>query len=316
MRLKMKTVVLVVPYNPEWPAIFAKEAVLIKRTLGDNCHTIHHVGSTSIPGMFAKPIIDMIPVVTNIQLVDEMAAEMVKLGYQAKGEGGMLFRRFFTKSVDTEAFNVHVYEEGAGEIDRLIKFRDWMCSHQQDADEYARLKLKLAGLHSDDLLKYVMGKEELIVSIDAKTHFAGLRIVQALSQREWEAYHRIRKQEIFDVMGIEYDPNHFTMRDLAHVHLVLYHGSNIVGVAQLERLAGGEAALRPFAIDRRYQNRGLGSIFLANIERWLRQQGCRLLRLHASPLAVRFYERHGYSAMPFLDRDRADIEDVDMGKEL
>jgi GrpB-like predicted nucleotidyltransferase (UPF0157 family)/GNAT superfamily N-acetyltransferase len=306
----------VVPYQSEWPAIFEKEANLIRRILGNNCHTIHHVGSTSIPGMPAKPIIDMIPVVANIQQVDEMAAEMVKLGYLAKGEGGMLFRRFFIKSTDTEAFNVHVYEEGAGEVDRLIKFRDWMRSHQDEADEYANLKMKLAALLTENRLMYTMGKEEFVVSIDAKTGFCGWRIVQTLTEREWGAYHRIRKQEIFDGIGIDYNPNHYTLTDKAHVHMVLYKGSDIVGVAQLERLAGNEAALRPFAIDRAYQNRGLGSIFIVNIERWLRQQGCRLLRLHASPAAVRFYERHGYSAMPFIDRDRAVIEDVDMGKAL
>ncbi len=313
----MKANLNIFPYHPEWPALFEKEACKIKSALGHNCHTIYHVGSTSIPGMCAKPIIDMIPVVANIQQVDEMAAEMAKLGYQVKGEGGMLFRRYFTKSDDTEAFNVHVYEEGAGEVDRLIKFRDWMRSHQQDADAYANLKLQLEGLLSVDRLKYTMGKEAFIASIDAKTGFSGWRIVQVLTEREWSAYHRIRKQEIFDGIGIEYDPNHFTLTDKAHVHMVLYQGSDIVGVAHLERLAGEEVALRPFAIDRAYQNRGLGSTFLANIERWLKQQGCSLLRLHSSPAAVRFYERHGYLAMPFIDEDRSiDTDYVDMGKLL
>ena len=313
----MKAKIEVVSYNQNWPVIFASEARLIKIALGDNCRAIHHVGSTSIPGMCAKPIIDIIPVVKNIQKVDDVVAAMIKLDYQAGGEGGMLFRRFFTKTVAMHGFNVHIYEEGAGEVDRLIKFRDWMRNHQDDADDYANLKIKLASEHADNRLSYTMGKESLVANIDKKTGFSGWRIVQVLTDREWAAYHRIRREEIFDAMGVVYDPHHPTLSDHAHIHLVIYSGADIVGVAQLERLDGGEVALRPFAIDTHYQNRGLGSILLVNIERWLRQQDCHLIKLHASPLAVRFYERHGYSFMPFpADRSFDGVQHVDMGKLL
>jgi GrpB-like predicted nucleotidyltransferase (UPF0157 family)/GNAT superfamily N-acetyltransferase len=309
------TKIEIVPYNPTWPTLFAAESALIKAALGNNCITVHHIGSTAIPGMSAKPIIDMIPTVKNISKVDAATALMIKLGYDAKGEAGMLFRRFFTKSTDIISCNVHIYEDNAGEIDRLIKFRDWMRTHPEDADNYADLKLKLTAQFANDRLRYTIGKENFVASIDNKTGFSGLRIVKALTDREWEAYHRIRKQQIFDLIGIEYDYNHYTYKEESHTHLTLYKGSVIAGAAQLERLNTDEAALRPFAIDAAYQNHGLGSAFLASIERWLKQQGCRILRLHANPPAVRFYERHGYSRMPFHEPGRVlHFEVVDMAK--
>src|SRR5580698_1970268 len=89
----MARTIEVVPYNPEWPQMFEAEAALIKKALGDNCIAIHHIGSTSIPGLSAKPIIDILPVVKDILKVDAKPIEA--LGYQAKGENGMAFRRYF-----------------------------------------------------------------------------------------------------------------------------------------------------------------------------------------------------------------------------
>ncbi len=304
----------VVPYNLQWPDIFDQEAALIKQAFGPNCSHIHHVGSTAIPGMPAKPIIDIIPVVQDIIQVDAAANAMADLGYEVKGEAGMLFRRFFLKR-GSAFFNVHVYEADAGEVDRLIKFRDWMRTHQQDADDYANLKVKLTSLYPEDILQYVMGKENLVARIDRKTGFNGIRIVKALTDREWQAYHRIRKEQIFDLIGAEYNPQHPSLNDPAHIHLVLYKGSDIAGVAHLQFLDDHNAVLRPFAMDAPYQKKGLGSIYLKQIERWLRQQGCQLLRLHAQPKAVKFYERLGYERMPFVEESRPVVEgQVDMGK--
>ncbi len=313
----MTNAVEIAPYNPQWPIFFEEEAARIKLALGDNCSVIHHIGSTSIFQMCAKPIVDIIPVVFDTTKVDEATAAMVELGYDAKGENGMLFRRFFTKFTTTGAFNVHIYEEGAGEIERLILFRDWMRTHPKDAKDYANLKTSLAAEHPNDRLRYTIGKENFVAAIDKQTGFSGWRIVKALTDREWHEYHRIRKEQIFDLLNIEYNPNHFTLKDKAHVHLVLYKGSEIAGVAQLEYLKTPEVALRPFAIDTPYQGQGLGSTFLTAIEKWVLQQGCNIIRLHANPRAVRFYERHGFSRMPFDEAGRGvNAEAVDMGKTL
>ncbi|CDZ81906.1 dephospho-CoA kinase/protein folding accessory domain-containing protein [Candidatus Rubidus massiliensis] len=91
----MNRTVKVVSYDPKWPLMFEAEAALIKQALGSNCLAVHHIGSTSIPGLSAKPIIDILPVVKNILEVDASTEAMENLGYDVKGEYGIAFRRYF-----------------------------------------------------------------------------------------------------------------------------------------------------------------------------------------------------------------------------
>ncbi|PWY54028.1 hypothetical protein DGG96_19190 [Legionella qingyii] len=88
----MNRIVEVVSYNPLWPELFAAEAHQIKQGLGDNCIEMHHIGSTSVPGLSAKPIIDILPVVQDILLVDKASKAMEQIGYSTMGEYGIPFR--------------------------------------------------------------------------------------------------------------------------------------------------------------------------------------------------------------------------------
>ena len=100
--LKVDRFIRVVPYDPRWPIQFESEARVIKKALGDNCVDVQHMGSTSVPGLAAKPVIDMIPVVWDIMKVDKDTAAMQALGYEAKGEYGIPFRRYFQKQGNQE----------------------------------------------------------------------------------------------------------------------------------------------------------------------------------------------------------------------
>lgn len=194
---RLKQSVEVVNYDPNWSLMFEGEAKLIELALGSNCIAIHHIGSTSIPGLSAKPIIDMLPVVKDIQMVDRTTAAMESLGYEAKGEFGIAFRRFFQKGKNTRTHNVHVYQEGDTEIRRYLKFRDWMRSHAEDAENYAKLKIELAAQFPQDILSYCNGKDAFVASIDAKNGFEGWRMVQALTDREWSAVRDLRQRYFF-----------------------------------------------------------------------------------------------------------------------
>lgn len=134
----------IVPYNPLWPQQFAMEAGLIKKALGENCVEIFHIGSTSVPGLAAKPVIDMISVVQNIAQVDLKSSAMLDLSYTARGENGIPFRRYFQKGTAQPSFNVHVFEQGNPEIERHLKFCEWMRAHPNDRQQYADLKIALA----------------------------------------------------------------------------------------------------------------------------------------------------------------------------
>jgi GrpB-like predicted nucleotidyltransferase (UPF0157 family) len=167
-RINVADIIQVVTYNTEWPHLFEMEAKLIKDALGENCIAVHHIGSTAVPGLSAKPIIDIVPVVKDILLVNQFTPAMENIGYIAKGEYGIPFRRYFQKGNAKRSHNVHVFEAGNNEIHRYLRFRDWMRTHVNDRDAYGALKAELALKYPNDILNYSLGKESFIADIDSK----------------------------------------------------------------------------------------------------------------------------------------------------
>ncbi len=282
----MNSNIEVVRYDPNWPSMFNQEAALIQQTLGSNCLTIHHIGSTSVPGLCAKPIIDILPVVKNILEVDKAAKAMERLGYEAKGEHGIAFRRYFQKGREVRSHNVHVYEEVDPEIDRYLKFRDWMRSHEDDAQAYANLKIELATKFPQDILRYCFGKDAFVANIDMKDGFSGWRMVQALTDREWTAVRTLRQKNFFKS---NIDPYTWTFEHKDHIHFVFYKNAEIIGYAHLQLWPERRAALRIIVIEEAYRNHGFGSQFLKLCERWLYHQGHKVLLIQSSPEAYQFY---------------------------
>jgi GrpB-like predicted nucleotidyltransferase (UPF0157 family) len=161
--------IVVVPYDPLWVEQFRREAALISGIPGAEFLSIHHIGSTAIPGIGAKPVIDIMPVVSDIQRVDALNVAMERIGYCARGEYGIAGRRFFVKGDDaSRTHHVHTYEPANPEVARHLNFRDYLCAHLDEAQEYARLKTQLAGRFRDDIDGYMAGKDAFIKSILVK----------------------------------------------------------------------------------------------------------------------------------------------------
>ncbi len=158
----------VVPYNEEWPKLFQQEAVLIRQVLEPEIIDIHHIGSTSVPGLHAKPIIDMIPVVKSISNVDNYTKSMEDIGYEALGENGLPGRRYFRKGGDERTHHIHVYEEGHPDIERHLAFRDYVRSHPEHLHAYGQLKLALAAQFPTNMDAYIEGKDQLVKEIEKK----------------------------------------------------------------------------------------------------------------------------------------------------
>lgn len=158
--------VVVTEYNPDWKNRFEQEAAEIKKVLGEECLAVHHIGSTSVPGMAAKPIIDLMPVVRDIEKIDGFNEKMRNLGYQAKGENGLSGRRYFQKGGDDRTHHVHIYQLGNQEVARHLAFRDYLGENPRIAEEYGTLKKKLAKEYPCDIQKYIDGKEELVARIE------------------------------------------------------------------------------------------------------------------------------------------------------
>ena len=156
--------VRVVTYNPEWPRYFELEAHSIARILEDVVVRLHHIGSTAIPGIHAKPIIDILMEVVDLQLLDGRTPAMEALGYQAMGEFGIPRRRYFRKNdaSGTRTHQIHAFEVRSLEVERHLAFRDYMIGHPVSARAYGELKQQLARQHPDDIEAYMDGKDAFV----------------------------------------------------------------------------------------------------------------------------------------------------------
>ena len=159
----------VVDYRPEWDTMFKVESKKIKKILGKNCVGVYHIGSTSVKDLPAKPIIDIMPVVKDISLVDAHNGEFEALGYECRGEFGIPGRRFFAKGGDNRTHHIHIFEQSnQTDIQRHIAVRDYLNAHSDTAAKYAALKKKLAAEFPFDNDGYCDGKEEYMKSLEEK----------------------------------------------------------------------------------------------------------------------------------------------------
>lgn len=165
----MARMVEVVPYDPLWPASYAAEAAKVVGVLGRNLISIHHIGSTAIPGIAAKPTIDMLAVVVDLAVLDISNNAMRNLGYQPKGENGILGRRYFQKKEgETHLFHLHAFRVGHPDIDRHLNFRDYLRAHPAEARAYQELKLALAERFTDQPKRYTSAKSDFIQVLDQR----------------------------------------------------------------------------------------------------------------------------------------------------
>jgi GrpB-like predicted nucleotidyltransferase (UPF0157 family) len=160
----------VVPPNPAWREEFASESRRIALVMGENVVAIHHIGSTAITGIYAKPVIDFLIEVKDINETDAQTAGMEALGYEAMGEFGLPGRRYFRKesSPGIRTHHVHTYETNSPEISRHLAFRDYMIAHPDAAQQYSELKRQLAKQYPQDIEGYMDGKDEFVKVMEKK----------------------------------------------------------------------------------------------------------------------------------------------------
>lgn len=167
--MKNKRKVEVVPYKQEWQERFESESVKLKKVFGEEVITIHHIGSTAISGMPAKPIIDILLEVKDTEMVDKLNEKMEQIGYKVRGENGIVGRRYFQKEESgIRTYHVHVFQNGSLEIEKHLNFRDYLRSHPKVAQTYGKLKEELAEKYPEDIESYMQGKNNFIQEIDRK----------------------------------------------------------------------------------------------------------------------------------------------------
>jgi GrpB-like predicted nucleotidyltransferase (UPF0157 family) len=161
-------VVLVAP-DPAWPERFATERAALLQALGDAALDALHVGSTAIPGILAKPVIDLILLLREVPATPAVQQAMAEMGYLHRGEFGIPGRAYFTKpATPPRTHNVHAYAPGHAEVERHLRFRDHLRRHPDQALRYQELKLRLVALHPDDVEAYAMAKTAFVAEIVAR----------------------------------------------------------------------------------------------------------------------------------------------------
>ena len=156
-----------VPHDPAWAAQAAAESARLAEAIGKTLIRIEHVGSTSIPGILAKPTIDLMPIVKSLSELDARQAPVEALGYVWRGEFGIPGRRYCIREEQgRRLFHVHCHQTGHAEIARTLDFRDFLRAHPEEARAYEALKRTAAAAHPS---RYA-GLQQCKVRLDQGLH--------------------------------------------------------------------------------------------------------------------------------------------------
>jgi GrpB-like predicted nucleotidyltransferase (UPF0157 family) len=161
--------VILAAYNPEWPRIAATHAERLW-VLCSTLVTVHHIGSTSVPGLIAKPIIDLMPLVTDLTSLDGQRQRIEALGYMWHGELGISGRRYCTLADEagTRVVQLHFFKADSPHVERHIVFRDYLCAHPAAASAYAVEKRRAQNLHPNNSHAYTDEKDTWIRATETK----------------------------------------------------------------------------------------------------------------------------------------------------
>lgn len=161
--------VVLAAYDPEWPRM-ANEHSARLRVLGAALVAVHHIGSTSVPGLAAKPIIDLMPLVSDLDGLERGRARIEALGYGWHGELGIAGRRYCTlcDAAGARIAQLHFFTADSPHVLRHIAFRDYLRAHPERARAYEREKRRARDLHPDDSHAYTDEKAAWVRDAEAR----------------------------------------------------------------------------------------------------------------------------------------------------
>lgn len=258
-------------YNSQWVEIFEKEASFIKNILKEKLIDIHHIGSTAVFGLVAKPSVDILCVVNKLSA----SLKLNEVGFQFRGEMNVPLRYYFRKG---KLINLHVTEANNGFIKLNLCFRNYLRANQNAALQYANLKMELLKNPNSHIKTegrfsgYTLGKNQFIKSILQKANFNDFCVNFCMHDDEWTEYHRIRKEQIFKPAGVIYDEKHLSLKDDNNHYFILYQGVEIVSVAHIELIDYKAPTLRSIATDEKHKTKGYAQYMLNILEQWVKLQ--------------------------------------------
>jgi len=165
----------VVPYRVEWWETFEGLKQVLLQALGNRAVGVEHVGSTAVSGLAAKPIIDLDVIIDNREILGEVIAALSELGYFHQGDKGIPGPRAFGRECDnvprdgtgrsSPAHHLYVCDRDSRELRRHIAFRNFLRTHPEYVQQYARLKRSLARAHADDREAYTAAKTQFVARV-------------------------------------------------------------------------------------------------------------------------------------------------------
>jgi len=156
----------IAPYREEWASLYEIEAERIRSACGGTVIAIEHIGSTAVPGLAAKPVLDIMPGLAKVENGHATVEPMAQLGYEYHGEHGMPGRLHYDRRHAGRCIvHVHMFEVGTDDWERHLLFRDYLRSHPEAAREYEALKKALSARFQTDRVAYTNGKTEFIESV-------------------------------------------------------------------------------------------------------------------------------------------------------
>ncbi|HEY5563632.1 MAG TPA: GrpB family protein [Clostridiaceae bacterium] len=162
--------VIVVSYNSKWYDEFQKIKLYLEKTLKNSIISIEHVGSTSVVGLAAKPIIDIDIIIENYDTFQNVKSQLESLGYYHEGDLGIKDREAFRHAEKHEFMTHHLYvcPQCSEELKRHIYFRDYLKTHNEDKEKYSEIKLQASKMYPTDIARYIETKSSYITEIYKK----------------------------------------------------------------------------------------------------------------------------------------------------
>jgi GrpB-like predicted nucleotidyltransferase (UPF0157 family) len=161
----MSDPIVVVPYDPEWPKRFAELGRQLRGALGDVALRIDHIGSTAVPGLDAKPVVDIQISVASFEPLDAYRLPLERAGYVFRVDNADRTKRYFRERPGERRTHIHVRRAGSWSEQAGLLFRDYVRAHPDDAAQYAELKRTLADKHREDRAEYTDAKAPFIWSV-------------------------------------------------------------------------------------------------------------------------------------------------------
>lgn len=167
----------ILPWTPEWGKLYHQEEKVLKDVFKDELVNIFHIGSTSIPTIgYAKPIIDILIVVRDIETVDLYNDQLRSIGYDPKGEFGIPGRRYCPKGGDNRTHHVHIFQAENEEIRKHLNFKEYLLAYPLEAKRYGDLKKTLAKKFPHNTHLYQEGKQLIVNELAEKANVWGQRL--------------------------------------------------------------------------------------------------------------------------------------------